>query len=92
VEEASSRSHAASAEDNATMLSPEQVRDRSDLARHLRGSIFPANRDEITRCAEDEQASPSLVAALRKIPDHEYRNVEEVWEAMGGPREHGSRA
>jgi hypothetical protein len=64
------------------------VRERSELARHLRGSIFPADRTAIVQCAVEEHAPPDMVAALRRLPAGEYLNVEGVWEALGGQREH----
>ena len=69
-------------------LPQESVRERSELARHLRGSIFPANRTDVVECAIDESAPDELVDALRGLPDDEiFLNVEAVWEAIGGERE-----
>jgi len=69
-------------------LDEESVRDRSELARHLRGSIFPADRAAVVACAIDEDAPVELVDALRALPDDEvFLNVEGVWEALGGERE-----
>jgi len=69
-------------------LDEESVRDRSELARHLRGSIFPADRAAVVACAIDEDAPVELVDALRSLPDDEvFLNVEGVWEALGGERE-----
>ena len=69
-------------------LRPEQARERSELARHLRGSIFPADRAHVVECAIDEDAPAELVDALRGLPDDEiFLNVEAVWEAIGGERE-----
>jgi hypothetical protein len=68
-------------------LSHDAVRERSELARHLRGSIFPADRTTIVQCALEEDAPPDMVEALRAIPLGQYLNVEGVWEALGGERE-----
>src|SRR6187200_3351161 len=42
-------------------LSHEAVRERSELARHLRGSIFPADRTAIIQCAIEEHAPSALL-------------------------------
>jgi hypothetical protein len=73
-------------------LSYRDARDRSELARHLRPSIFPATRDAIIECARDEHAQEDLLDRLQDLPEAEYGNVNEVWEALGGhaeePRDH----
>jgi hypothetical protein len=68
-------------------LDHEAVVERSELARHLRGSIFPADRDTVVECAIQEHASPHTLGALRRLPNAVYENVEQVWEALGGERE-----
>jgi len=73
-------------------LRQDAVRERSELARHLRGSIFPAERAAIVRCAIEEHAPEDLIDALRRLPDDEvFVNVEAVWEALGGTRERRTR-
>jgi hypothetical protein len=73
-------------------LGDDAVRERSELARHLRGSIFPAARAAIVECAIEEHAPDEMIAALRRLPDDEiFVNVEAVWEALGGEREHRTR-
>src|SRR4051812_542916 len=68
------------------------VRERSDLARHLRGSIFPAERASIVQCAIEEDAPDDMIDVLRGLPDDEvFVNVEGVWEALGGTRERRTR-
>src|SRR3954463_13503200 len=69
------------------MLEHEDVMDRSRLASHLRGSIFPADRDAVVECAVAEGAPPQLVSRLHRLPPGTYANVEGVWEALGGARD-----
>src|SRR3954454_17326535 len=64
-----------------------EARDRSELARHLRPSIFPATREAILECAREEHAEDDWIARLRCLPQAEYGNVNEVWEALGGHAE-----
>jgi|SRR5215213_5177473 len=71
-------------------LSRGEVIGRSELAIHLRPSIFPAGRDAILECAEEEHAPADLLGQLRALPHGSYANVQEVWEALGGKREEGS--
>ena len=73
-------------------LAHEEVRERSELARHLRGSIFPAERPAIVQCALEEDAPDEMIEELRRLPDEEvFVNVEAVWEALGGHRERRTR-
>jgi len=73
-------------------LAHEEVRERSELARHLRGSIFPAERPAIVQCALEEDAPDEMIEELRRLPDDEvFVNVEAVWEALGGHRERRTR-
>jgi uncharacterized protein DUF2795 len=68
-------------------LSHRAVRERSELARHLRPSIFPATRGAVLECAREEHADDALVAELQDLPDRAYKNPTEVWEALGGETE-----
>jgi hypothetical protein len=71
-------------------LSRSEVTARSELAIHLRPGIFPAGRDAIIECAEEEHAPTELLGQLRALPHGSYENVQQVWEALGGKREEGS--
>jgi hypothetical protein len=68
-------------------LTHTDVRARSELARHLRGSLFPADRTALVQYAVEEGLPPDLVDSLRTLPPGRYLNVEGVWEALGGRRE-----
>jgi hypothetical protein len=64
---------------------PDELHERSELARHLRPQAFPADRDTLVRVAEEEQAPDSLLALLRLLPEgRAFDNVEAVWEYLGG--------
>src|SRR3954469_15101889 len=71
-------------------LSRTEVMARSELAIHLRPGIFPAGRDAIIECAEEEHAPTELLGQLRALPHRQYATVQDVWEALGGKREEGS--
>jgi len=64
------------------------IDDRSELARHLEPSSFPAGRDGLLAGAGEQHAPDWVVAALRSLPaDRTFHTTEEVWEALGGQRE-----
>ncbi|MCU1460961.1 MAG: hypothetical protein JWO37_1036 [Acidimicrobiales bacterium] len=68
-------------------LTHDEVELRSDLARHLRLSDFPARPARLLELLTERSAPESLIERLRQVPDWEYETVEAVWEAMGGNRE-----
>jgi Protein of unknown function (DUF2795) len=69
-------------------LSPDELEARTDLARHLEPSIFPADREALLTSARDAGAPPDILSRLEQLPaDREYGTVQEVWEALGGPAE-----
>jgi uncharacterized protein DUF2795 len=72
-------------------LGHDEVRARSELAIHLLPSRFPMTRAEVIECATEQDAPAELLAALDRLPDGTYANVEQVWEALGGRREERSR-
>lgn len=88
-EEPAERSRAARPLDPVEGMRPDDVEARSDLARLLDGSIFPAPPDRIEKSARENHAPEELASALARLPDREYVNVEDVWEALGGPSEAG---
>lgn len=66
----------------------DEVNDRSELARHLRPSVFPAHRDELVATARREAAPEQLLTRLRTLPSGtRYENVADVWSALGGDAE-----
>jgi hypothetical protein len=69
-------------------LSHADVEARSELGRRLRPSAFPADRDGLLEAAAADQAPPTIVAALRRLPEGvSFATVEQVWEALGGQAE-----
>ncbi len=66
----------------------DEARARSELARHLRPSVFPASPAMLVDCAREEHAPDDLVARLTDLPQANYDNVAQVWQALGGHREH----
>lgn len=56
---------------------------RSDMARWVPDSIFPAGREELVRQAERPEVPDAVARALEKVPEGQYRNIGEVAEALG---------
>ena len=63
---------------------------RSELARHVEPSVFPASREDVIRSAERRRAPDQVLRWLERLPAGEYLNFEGVWEALGGERERRS--
>ena len=68
-------------------LSHDEVEARTELARHLEPSVFPADRGALIASAQRLQASTQLVDRLSGLPDGTFDHVEAVWEALGGREE-----
>jgi uncharacterized protein DUF2795 len=65
-------------------LSQDEVELRSDIARFLQPSVFPATPDALLKSAEDSHAPDAITGLLKRLPDREFENVQAVWEALGG--------
>jgi hypothetical protein len=84
------RSDAEAGDETSGALSHGELVARSELGSHLRPSIFPATRAAILACAEEEHAPADVLGQLQALPEGEYGNVQQVWEALGGAREESS--
>jgi len=71
-------------ESNDALLDHDEAEARSRLAAHLRPSIWPADREELLRCATELNAPADILAQLRRLPDGTFTHTEAVWEALGG--------
>jgi hypothetical protein len=61
---------------------------RRELSRHLRLSVFPADKAELLREAEENGAPESLLELLGRLPEKSrFGTVYEVWTALGGKSE-----
>lgn len=74
----------------ASTLSEEEIDARSELARHLAGLDFPAERERLLAKAVSEEAPDEVIARLAMLPERvPYATVAQIWEATGGHREGG---
>jgi Protein of unknown function (DUF2795) len=61
---------------------------RREISRHLRPSIFPADREELRAEAERSDAPEHVRDLIAQLPASvTFRTVYEVWDAVGGERE-----
>jgi hypothetical protein len=69
-------------------LGPDELEGRSEIARHLDPSIFPANREDLLRSAQENHAPAGVLAELGRLADDRtFENVQEIWKALGHPVE-----
>ena len=72
-----------------TPLGHDELEVRSELAKRLRKSAFPANRQTLEEVAAEEQAPGPILDLLRRLPDGQlFENTADVWRALGGTVEH----
>jgi hypothetical protein len=65
-------------------MSPEDVELRSDLARYLVPSAFPADKATLITTARENNAPNLVLRTLDRLGEGEFENVQAVWEALGG--------
>jgi hypothetical protein len=66
-------------------LGHDELELRSELAKRLRTSVFPADRQALEDVAAEEQAPGHILDLLRRLPDgRTYENTQDVWRALGG--------
>jgi hypothetical protein len=66
-------------------LGPDELEARSEIARHLDPSIFPADREAVLQTAVDNNAPAKVMDWLADLPeDVTFDNVQMVWESLGG--------
>jgi hypothetical protein len=65
-------------------MTPEGVSLRSDLARHLDRSVYPARRGALLAALHRHQAPDALVDRVSALPSDEvFPNVQAVVQALG---------
>jgi Protein of unknown function (DUF2795) len=66
-------------------LGGDEVEARRELSRHLRASVFPADRAALLAEADEQNAPRPVTDALGHLPDDQtYATVHEVWAALKG--------
>jgi hypothetical protein len=68
-----------------TPVAHDELELRSELARRLRTSAFPADKDTLENVAREEQAPGHILDLLRRLPSGQlFENTADVWRALGG--------
>lgn len=66
-------------------MQPDDVEQRSELARYLPGATWPAVREQLIAAAMDNGAPDEVVATVKRLPSgRTFANVSDVWRALGG--------
>jgi hypothetical protein len=66
------------------VLTHDEIEARTELARHLEPSVFPADRVALLASAERQNAPGAIIEALSGLPEGTFEHTEAVWEALGG--------
>jgi hypothetical protein len=65
-------------------MTPDDVEERSQLARFLDPSVFPASRDGLVESAQRNEAPDVVLDRLRQLPgDQQFHNTQDVARAAG---------
>ena len=68
-----------------TGMDADDVEGRAELATYLGKDVYPANRDVILDLVEERNAPDRVIDLVRRLPSgREFRNVNEIWAAVGG--------
>jgi Protein of unknown function (DUF2795) len=73
--------------EGVSSLSRDPALARRELSRHLRLSVFPADRHALLAEAEANDAPDEVIDLLARLPRGMFGTVHEVWEAVGGESE-----
>lgn len=61
------------------MLVYDTGRNVSKLGVYIEDIIFPCTRDELLRCAEDNDAPDLILDAIENLPDKRFTCIKEVY-------------
>ncbi len=50
----------------------------TQLGVYIEDAVFPCTRDELLRCAEDNDAPDALLDVIEELPDRRYSDAYEV--------------
>ncbi len=65
------------AEGSGKRISPIQ------LQKHLKGTNYPASKNDLVRRAQDNAASPEIVETIRHLPADQFGSPKDVMKALG---------
>lgn len=65
------------AEGSGKRISPIQ------LQKHLKGTNYPASKNDLVQRAQDNKASPEIVETIRHLPAERFGSPKDVMKALG---------
>lgn len=65
------------AEGSGKRISPIQ------LQKHLKGTSYPASKNDLVQRAQDNKASPEIVETIRHLPVDRFGSPKDVMKALG---------
>jgi Protein of unknown function (DUF2795) len=73
---------------SAGSMDADELEARSELARSISPSVFPADRDTLLGSAIRNHATQPVLDRLARLPaGRAFENAEAVWQALGGGTE-----
>lgn len=73
-------------------IAHEEVTARSEIARFIPPSTYPASADELLAAARSEGATDPVLAVLGRLDaSRHYETLQQIWESLGGDTEHRPR-
>jgi hypothetical protein len=70
---------------SAGSMDADELEARSELARSISPSVFPADREALLESARGNQAVQPVLDELARLPaGRSFENAEAVWRALGG--------
>lgn len=69
--------HNNGAEGSGKRISPIQ------LQKHLKGTNYPASKNDLVQRAQDNKASPEIVEKIRQLPADQFGSPKDVMKALG---------
>ncbi|HEX8034447.1 MAG TPA: DUF2795 domain-containing protein [Ktedonobacterales bacterium] len=53
------------------------------LQKHLKGTNYPASKNDLVQRAQDNKASPEIVDKIRQLPADRFGSPKDVMKALG---------
>ena len=54
------------------------------LGAYLDDLVFPCSRDQLLRCAEENEAPDAMLDAIESLPNSQFRNLRHIMRSVEG--------
>lgn len=54
-----------------------------ELQKHLKGTAYPASKDDLVKRAQDNKASEAILDQIRRLPLNTFESPKDVMKAFG---------